>query len=90
MNEGLGLPLSFYNRMTELWKNGFNLLFPLYHLTIVVVLIILRNFCIRHSNIIAHFSIQVHIAIIYVSFSKSVLDVINVFTSAETYCANTA
>ena len=43
LNLKLGFPLCFYNGMTELWKAGLSLLFPLYLLTIVVVLIILSR-----------------------------------------------
>ena len=82
LNIGLGFPLCFYNGMTELWKAGLSLLFPLYLLTIVVVLIILSHFSVRLSNRVAHSSVQVLVTVIYLSFSKLVLAVINVFTTA--------
>ena len=47
LNLGLGFPLCFYNGMTELWKAGLSLLFPLYLLIIVVSIIILSRFYLR-------------------------------------------
>ena len=85
LNLGLGFPLCFYNGMTELWKAGLSLLFPLYLLTIVVVLIILSRFSLRLSNQIAHSSVQVLITVVHLSFSKLLLAIIDVFTSARIY-----
>ena len=56
LNLNLGFPLCFYIGMTELWKAGLSLLFPLYLLTIVVVLIILSHYSLRLSNKIAQSS----------------------------------
>ena len=85
VNLNLGFPLCFYNGMTELWKAGLSLLFPLYLLTIVVVLIILSHFSLRISNQIAHSSVQVLVTVIHLSFSKLLLAFIDVFTSARIY-----
>ena len=89
LNFNLGFPLCFYNGMTELWKAGLSLLFPLYLLTIVVVLIILSHFSFRLSNRIAHSSVQVLVTVVHLSFSKLLLAVISVFTPAQIYAANT-
>ena len=40
LNLNLGFPLCFYNGMTELWKAGLNLLFPVYLFAIVIIIII--------------------------------------------------
>ena len=85
VNLNLGFPLCFYNGMTELWKAGLSLLFPLYLLTIVVVLIILSQYSLRLSNRIAHSSVQVLVTVIHLSFSKLLLAIFNVFTSARIY-----
>ena len=90
LNIGLGFPICFYNGMTELWKTGLSLLFPLYLLTIVVVLIILSHYCVRVSNRIAHSSVQVLVTVIYLSFLKLLLALIDVFTSADIYTENTS
>ena len=85
LNLNLGFPLCFYDGMTELWKAGLSLLFPFYLLTIVVVLIILSHIYVRLSNRIAHSSVQVLVTVVHLSFSKLLLAIINVFTSARIY-----
>ena len=85
LNLNLGFPLCFYDGMTELWKAGLSLLFPLYLLTIVVVLIILSRFSLRLSNRITHSSVQVLVTVVHLSFSKLLLAIIDVFTSAKIY-----
>ena len=85
LNLNLGFPLCFYDGMTELWKAGLSLLFPFYLLTIVVLLIILSRFSPRLSNRIAHSSVQVLVTVVHISFSKLLLAIIDVFTSAKIY-----
>ena len=85
LNLGLGFPLCFYNGMTELWKAGFSLLFPLYLLTIVVALIILSHFSLRLSNKIAHSSVQVLVTVVHLSFGKLLGSIIDVFTPAKVF-----
>ena len=85
LNLGLGFPLCFYNGMIELWKAGLNLLFPLYLLTIVVVLIILSHFSLRISNRIAHSSVQVLVTVVHLSFGKLLGSIINVYTPAKVF-----
>ena len=88
---GLGFPLCFYNGMTKLWKAGLCLLFPFYLLIIVVVIIIINQFSVRLFNRVAHSSVvQVLVTVIYFSFSKLVLAVINVFSSAVIWTENTS
>ena len=85
LNLGLGFPLCFYNGMTELWKAGLSLLFPLYLLTIVVVLIILSRFSLRLSNRIADSSVQVLITVVHLSFGRLLGVIINAFTPAKIF-----
>ena len=85
LNLGLGFPLCFYNCMTELWKAGLSLLFPLYLLTIVVVLIILSRYSLRLSNRIAHSSVQVLVTVVHLSFGRLLGSIINVFTPAKVF-----
>ena len=87
-NLDIGFPLCFYNGMTELWKAGLSLLFPLYLLTIVIVLIILSRFSHRLSNRIAHSSVQVLVTVVHLSFSKLVLKTVAVFQHATIYTEN--
>ena len=74
--------------MTELWKAIFTFTLPLYLLTIVIVLIILSRFSTRFSNRITHSSVQVLITVVHLSFSKLILQLINVMTYAEVYTFN--
>ena len=71
--------------MTELWKAGLSLLFPLYLLTIVVVLIILSHFSLRLSNKIAHSSVQVLVTVVHLSFGRLLGSIIDVFTPAKVF-----
>ena len=82
---GLGFPLCFYNGMTELWKAGLSLLFPLYLLTIVVVLIILSHYFLRLSNRISHSSGQILVTVVHLSFGKLLGSIINVYTPAKVF-----
>ena len=85
LNLNLGFPLCFYNGMTELWKVGLSVLFPLYLLTIVVVIIILSRFSLRLSNKIAQSSVQVLVTIVHLSFTKLLLALSDVFTPDKLY-----
>ena len=82
LNISLGFPLCFYDGMTEFWKAGLSLLFPIYLLTIVVILIILSRYSTWLSNRIARSSVQVLVTVVHLSYSKLLLAVINVFTSS--------
>ena len=84
----LGFPLCFYDGMTELWKTGLTLLFPLYLLTIVVALIILSRYSTWLSNRISHSSVQVLVTVVHLSFSKLLIAIIDVFTPARIYTDN--
>ena len=88
LNLNLGFPLCFYNGMNELWKAGLSLLFPVYLLTIVVFLILISHYSTWLSNRTSHSSVQVLVTIIYLSFSKLLLAILDVFASAKVYTAN--
>ena len=62
--------------------------FPLYYLTIVAVFIILCHFSPRLSNKIAHFSVQVLVTVVHISFSSLLIQLINVMIYAEVYTSN--
>ena len=88
LNLETGLPRCFYNGMTELWKAFLAFMIPLYLLTIVIVLIILCRFSPKLSNRISHSSVQVLVTVVHLSFSKLLLQLINVMTYAEVYTPN--
>ena len=76
LNLNLGFPLCLYDGMTELWKAGLSLVFPVYLLTIVVILIILSRYSTWLSNRISHSSVQVLVTVVHLSFSNLLLTII--------------
>ena len=90
LNLNLGFPLCFYNGMTELWKAGLSLLFPLYLLTIVVVLIILSRYSLRLSNRIAQSSVQVLVTVVHLSFTSMFTAISNIVTPINIYTNDTS
>ena len=90
LNLNLGFPLCFYNGMTELWKAGLSLLFPLYLLTIVVVLIIFSRYSLWLSNRIAHSSVQVLVTVVHLSFISMFTAISNIVTPINIYTNDTS
>ena len=74
------VPLCFYNGMTDLWKSGLGLLFPVYLLSIVIGLIVISRYSVRLSNRIANSSIQILVTVVHLSFSTLLTSLIDVFT----------
>ena len=85
LNLNLGFPLCFFNGMTEIWKAGLSLLFPVYLLLIVCLLIILSRYSVKISNRFSRSSIQVLVTIVHLSFTKLLQSVLDVFSSAQIY-----
>ena len=85
LNLNLGFPLCFYDGMNELWKTGLSLVFPIYLLTIVVILIVLSHYSTWLSNRISHSSVQVLVTVVHLSFSKLLIAIIDVFTPVKIY-----
>ena len=85
LNLNLGFPLCFYNGMTEIWKAGLSLLFPVYLILIVCLLIILSRYSVKISNRFSRSSIQVFVTIVHLSFTKLLQSVLDVFSSAQIY-----
>ena len=88
LNLNLGLHICFYDGMTELWKTGLSLVFPVHLLTIVVILIVLSRYSTWLSNKISHSSVQVLVTIVHLSFSRLLLTIIDVFTSSIVYTSD--
>ena len=85
INLRLSFPLCLYDGMTELWKSGFLLLFPIYLLAIVVGLIFISQYSVRLSNKIAGSSVQVLVTVVHTSFTNLLASIIYVFTPATIY-----
>ena len=79
------LPLCLYDGMTELWKSGIGLMFPVYLLTIVIGLIIISRYSVRLSNRIADSSVQVLVTVVHLSFSTLLTSSLGIFKSAYIY-----
>ena len=79
------LSLCLYDGMTELWKSGIGLMFPVYLLTIVIGLIIISRYSVRLSNRIADSSVQVLVTVVHLSFSTLLSSTLDVFTPAYIY-----
>ena len=90
LNLNLGFPLCFYNGMTELWKAGISLLFPLYLLFIVVLLIILSRFSMRLSNRITDSSVQVLVTVVHLSFTSMFTGISAIVTPLYIYVNDTS
>ena len=86
----LAFPLCFYNGMTELWKFSLSLLFPLYLLTIVILLIILSRYSLRLSNRIAHSSVQVLVTVVHLSFTSMFTGMSNIVIPINIYTNDTS
>ena len=80
LNVSFNIPLCFYDGMTELWKSGLGLVFPVYLLSIVIGLIVISRYSVRLSNRIANSSIQVLVTVVHLSFSTLLTSLFDVFT----------
>ena len=85
LNISFDIPLCFYDGMTELWKSGLALLFPVYLLSIVIGLIVISRYSVRLSNRIANSSIQVLVTVVHLSFSTLLTSLVDVFTPVYIY-----
>ena len=85
LNINFSIPLCFYDGMTELWKTGLGLLFPVYLLSVVIGLIVISRYSVRLSNRIANSSVQVLVTVVHISFSTLLISAFNVFTPVYIY-----
>ena len=71
--------------MTELWKSGLSLVFPVYLLALVIGLIIISRYSVRLSNRIADSSVQVLVTVVHLSFATLLTSTMDVFTPVYVY-----
>ena len=83
LNLNLGFPVCFFNGMTEIYKAGLSLFFPVYLIFIVGFLVILSKFSSKVSNRLSKSSVQVLVTVVHLSFTQLLQAILNVFTSAE-------
>ena len=79
LNLNIGFSVCLYDGMTELWKTGLSLFFPVYLILIVCFLIILSHFSSKISNKLANSSVQVLITVVHLSLTKLFQTFIEVF-----------
>ena len=79
------IPLCLYDGMTELCKSCIGLIFPVYFLTIVIVLIIISRYSVRLSNRIADSSVQILVTVVHLSIATLLTSTLDVFTPVYIY-----
>ena len=85
LNLNLGFPMCFYDGMNETWMSGLYLVFPIYLLSIVVVIILLSHNSMWLSNKTSRFSVQVLITIVHISFFNLLIAAIHVIIPLKIY-----
>ena len=85
MNLNLGFPMCLYDGMNETWKSGLYLVFPIYLLSIVVIIILLSHKSTWLSNKTSRFSVQVLITIVHISFSNLLIATVKVIVPLKIY-----
>ena len=71
--------------MTEVWKLGISMLYPVYIILLVLILILLSRYSVRLSNRISGSSVQVLVTVVHLSFSKLLIIIMTVFTPINIY-----
>ena len=85
LNLDLGFPLCFYKGMTTTARVGFQFVFPVYLWSIVIGMIIISKYSVRVSNLISNSSVQVLATLLYLSYSKLLRAVIDIFSPSTLY-----
>ena len=78
VNLSLGFPLCFYDGMTPLIKTGLLFAYPIYLWILIIGFIAFSHFSTRVSNRTAMHSVQVLASLMYLSFSKILMTVIDI------------
>ena len=78
VNLSLGFPLCLYNGMTPLIKTGLLFVYPVYLWVLIILFIIFSHYSTHVSNRTAMHSVQVLATLMYLSFSKILMTVIDI------------
>ena len=78
VNLGLGFPLCLYNGMTPLVKIGLQFLYPVYLWVLIIGFTIFSHYSTVVSNKTAMHSVQVLATLLYLSFSKVLMTIIDI------------
>ena len=87
INLRLDFSLCLFNGMNEIYKKGLLLFPPFFFLVVVLLVIIISHLSLRFSNKLSHFSVQVLVTIVHLSFSSLLRIISDVFTSTTIYTA---
>ena len=78
VNLSLGFPLCLYNGMTPVVKTGLVFVYPVYLWLLMIMFIIFSHYSTRVSNRTATHSVQVLATLLYLSFSKILMNIIDI------------
>ena len=78
MNLSLGFPLCLYNGMTPVVKTGLLFVYPVYLWVLMIGFIAFSQYSTRVSNRTAMHSVQVLASLMYLSFSKILMTIIDI------------
>ncbi len=85
LNLELGFETCFYKGMTTTIKTALQFLFPAYLCILVVGIWLISKFSIKFASLTMDASVQVLATLLYLSFSKLVLTIINILVPAKVY-----
>ena len=100
VNLDLGFPLCFYDGMDDVTKTGLQFVFPVYLLVISLTIVLTSHYCLSWSStsavscthkirqFIGKRAVNVLATLIYLSYSKVLRTVIDIFTSTIVYLKN--
>ena len=88
LNLELGFELCFYKGMTMSIKTGLQFMFPIYLWLLVLIMSLISRFSNKFANLTVNYSVQVLSTLLYLSFSKLLLTIINIFIPASVYTPN--
>ena len=88
LNLEVGFELCFYKGMTVTIKTFLQLLFPVYLWLLALMISLISRYSNMFANLTVNSSVQVLATLLYLSFSKLLLIVIDVFTPASVYTPN--
>ena len=80
LNLDLGFPMCFYDGMDELAMRCLQFVFPIYIWSIVFIIIILSRYSSRLARIAGRHSVAVLVTLIYLSYSKILITIVNTLT----------
>ena len=85
LNLNLGFSLCFYDGMNEVTKTSLTLIFPIYLLSIIIIIIVASQYSTWISNKTSTTSVQVLVTVVHISVSKLLVTIIEVFTPTVVY-----